>query len=242
MRVTVNPVDSAALGGPVLDIADLSLGVDLAAAERAWVAEHRPRLAVTRVKAEDIALTHALEDLGFRYSECQLLLRRRISRRLDVSDRDHEYFRVEKETDLEGVLRLAATVFVHDRFSMDPRTGADCSRARYETYVRQSFANPTDDVLALRDRDSGEIVAFGTQRRVSPTEAKALLGGVALAHQGTGVGLISDYMGNNYNFERGIRAVTTAVSAINYPILHVHLGHMGYRVTQALTVLRKIYD
>lgn len=240
MRVTQNAVDSEVFGGALLEVDDVTNAGELFLAEREWLKD-RPFAAVLRLPAEVLPLIHACEDLGFRFCECQIQLRRRITARIPVPTNAYDHFSVTDDRDLEAVLELAGTIFSHDRFSLDPAFGPALSRRRYQAYVRRSFLAPDEIVLALRDRSNGKIVAFSTDRRTSPTEMRALLGGVGEEHQRTGLALVHDHFGNNFALDLGIRAVTTVVSAAHHAVVNIHVGHMGYQVTKTWAILRKTY-
>lgn len=242
MHVQLNPVDTSVFGRPVLDVGAPHADADLVAAEREWVRAHAPLMAVVKIKAEELGLIHRFEDLGFRFVECQLTLRRRITRELPVEAGGFDLQRVGTESELEAVLELASTLFTTDRISQDKRLPPGKSGLRYQHYIRKAFTAPDQEIWTLRDRENGAIATFGTQLNLSATEVRSLLGGVAPAYQGSGAGIHGDYLANNRLFKLGVRVMWTAVSAINYAVLPVHLNHMGYRVTQASTVLRKIYD
>lgn len=239
MRVSPNPVDSGLLGHRVLEVSEVVDGEQLATADAEWTAGGEPFLVVLRLPADRLDLIQRAEDLGFRYSECQLQLRQRLAGRPRPPARGFEHFEVRTEGDLQAVLSLVGTLDWLDRLSLDPAFGPDIARRRYQAYVRRSFGAEDETVLALRDLSSTRIVAFSSLRRVSPTEACALLGGVSPEFQRTGLAVIHDEFGRNYLLDHGIHVVTTAISAVHHAVVHSHLRHMGFRVTRTWVVLRK---
>ena len=225
----------------MLDVSDLEAPEGLAESEARWVAEHQPAMAVAKVQAENLATIHALEELGFRFAECQMTLRARVRRLPPVDSSGLEHFQVETDHDLEEVLGIAGRIFKTDRFTLDPALGPEFSRKRYQAYVRLAHEAPDQELYALRDLSNGRIVAFSSQQLLPNSEVRGLLGATVEDYQGSGVGIIGDALMGNLNYARGIRTAWTAISAINYRIIPVHLKHHGYRVVQTWTVLRKIY-
>lgn len=241
MKIHLNAVDSALMGRPVLDVSDPEVPHGLAEMEALWIAEHRPAMAVARVQSENLPTIHALEELGFRFAECQMTLRVRIRSLLPVDSSGLEHFRVQEDHDLEEVLGIAGRVFKTDRFTLDPALGPEFSQKRYQAYVRLAREAPDQELFALRDISNGRIVAFSSQQLLPNSEVRGLLGAVAEDYQGSGVGIIGDTLMGNLNFKRGFRTVWTAISAINYRVIPVHFKCHGFRVVQTWTVLRKIY-
>jgi len=243
VRIELNPIDSEVVGRAVLEITDVSDPAALADAERAAVARHAPLLAVCKVRAEDTPLLHAVEDLGFRFAECQLQLRGRLLQGVDVSGylEDYEYLRVERERDLDAVLALAGEIFENDRFSRDPRLGAALAGRRYQAYVRRSFAASDESVHAMRDRATGEVLAFTTHRRVSPREVRLLVGGVSRSHRRMGLAMASDQLEFAAHYRDGVRVLHSAVSSMNYPTLVGLCSYHRFHVVQSWVVLHKHY-
>jgi hypothetical protein len=242
MTVERNEIDSKAYGCPVLVISDFEPTADFDAFEQEYVAQHGPAYVSCKAPMEQVAAIHRLEAAGFRLVECQLRCEVSVRKLHPVEAFAYDFVRVETEQDLEPVLAIAARTFVHDRFSIDPLVPAGVSAQRYRDYVSQSFRTAGEAVYRLVDRQTGATVAFKTHRYLSPTEALLLMGGVDPDCKGAGLGAINSYFENNLFHGMGIRKVTTHVSASNYPIFVLEISKLGYRVTQAFAVLRKIYS
>jgi hypothetical protein len=118
---------------------------------------------------------------------------------------------------------------------------AGVSAQRYRDYAWKSFHAPDEAVYRLIDRQTGKTVAFKTHRYLSPTEALLLMGGVDPDCKGAGLGALNSYFEYNEFHRKGIKRVVTHVSATNYPIFLLEISKLGYRITQTLAVLRKIY-
>jgi hypothetical protein len=190
---------------------------------------------------EQLTAIHMLEVAGFRMMECQLRAEVSVRKPHPVEAFPYDFAAVETERDLESVLAIAARTFVHDRFSIDPLVPEGVSARRFREYVWQSFRAADEAVYRLIDRFTGHTVAFKTHRYVNSTEALLLLGGVDPECKGAGLGAINSYFEYNTFHRLGIKKVTTHVSASNYPIFVLEISKLGYRVTQAFAVLRKIY-
>jgi hypothetical protein len=244
MRVYRNEIDSVVLGQDALEITEIAAKDDLTELEREFVREFSPFMATAKLPIEDLLSIHRLEEMGFRFIETQLKLSLRM-KEYDVSRSPYRYLPVTNAIDLEAVLDMAGTIFRDDRFRVDPvvsqRVGANVAGERYRRYVEKSFREKDECVYKLVREVSGEIVGFGTHKHVSPEEVQLLLGGVAKAHQSTGLGAVADYLATNLLRREGARRVFTFVSARNYPIVNLEVAGLGFRVRRAFVVLRKVY-
>ncbi len=241
MRIIRNSIDSEVLGRDVLEVSDVVDPADLEGRSGEWEASGRRPLVVVKIPADRVDLIQGAEELGFRFSECQLRLRRRLTGRSETPGEGFEHLEVRKNDDLEEVLVLVGGLQWLDRFSLDPELGPELARRRYRAYVRRSFEADDEVVLAVRDRSSSRIVAFSTFRHASPTEVCGLLGGVSPDFQRTGLAVVHYQLDTSYLLARGVRVVTTSVSALHHAAVHSHLNYMGYRVTDTWVVLRKLH-
>jgi len=233
VRLEPNAIDSAILGRAVFEVRDLEPGDDLAA-----LAPAGPALAIAKVAAGDIAGIRALEDAGFRFAEFQLELIHRLKARPEVGNWPYRWAPA-LDGDLEEVLALAASIFTHDRYSTDPELGPALSGSRYQAYVHRSFATEGEHVYAMRSADGGAILSFATFRWDGGREARLLVGGVAEAMKGTGLGVIHDQLGLATYWDLGIRTLHTAVSGHNTPILNLEVAYLGFKAVRSWLVLHR---
>ena len=240
MKIERIAIDSRVLGGNVLAIQDFDPAADFAAFERGYTADHAPVYVSAKVPLERISEVHALEDAGFHLAECQIRSMVKLRKLYDVSAFSYDFERVVREEDLDPVLDIAATTFVHDRFSTDRSIDPAVSGARYREYVRQSFVSPDEAVYRLIDRE-GRTLAFKTHRYVSGTEVLFLLGGVHRDYKSLGLGMISEYFEFNELMRKGIRKGITHISAANYPVFNLEIAQLGFRVLAVFAVMRKTY-
>jgi hypothetical protein len=59
--------------------------------------------------------------------------------------------------------------------------------------------------------------------------------------KGAGLGAINAFFEYNYFHRIGIKRAVTHISASNYPIFVLEISKLGFRVTAAFAVLRKVY-
>lgn len=241
MKVERIEIDSRVCGYPVLAIQDFDPQADFSSFEREYIEEHAPGYVSSKVPLDDIARVHAMEAAGFQLIECQIRSAVKLRKPFDVSALPYEFVEVTREQDLNEVLQIAGTTFVHDRFSVDPAIAPGVSGQRYQEYVLKSFRSPQEAVYRLMDRTTGEAVAFKTHRYVSSSEVLFLIGGVRSDLKTLGLGPVSEYFEFNELIRKGVRRGITHISASNYPIFNMEIGQFGFRVLTTFAVMRKIY-
>lgn len=243
MKAELNEIDSRVFGRAVLAIHDLDPAADFAAFERDYVKRFNPVYVACKVPLERVTDTHVLERHGFNLIECQIRSAIKLRKPFDVAAfRQYEFERVTREEDLAEVLEIAATTFVHDRFTIDLALSPEISGNRYKEYVLKSLRSPDERVYRLIDKPSGRVVAFKTHLVRSETEVLFLLGGVHPDFKNLGVGLINGYFEFNELIAKGIKKGVTHISASNYPIFNLEIGNLGYRVLTTFAVMRKLYQ
>ena len=241
MDVKVLLIDSEIAGGNILELSEFDPAADFRRFEAEQILPVHPRLVVAKVPAENVAAVRALEDAGFRFAEFQIMMVYRLRHRYDTSHYPYHWESVTDPATLDQVLKMAASIFTHDRFTTDPMLGETLSARRYQAYIRNSFADPEERVYVMRHDATGQIVSFGTFRYLGPQEIRLLIGGVAAEFRGTGLGTIHDYVGLNTYYDLGIRTIRTAVSGINIPIINLEIAHLGFKVASTRVVLHKAY-
>jgi hypothetical protein len=241
MRAEPVEIDSRVLACTVLAICDFDPNSDFVAFERSYIAEHAPGYVSCKVPLEDLASVHVLEDAGFRLAECQIRSSVKLRKPYDTSSFPYEFKRVTRGEDLDEVLAIAGATFIHDRLSMDSSMPPGIAGRRYQAYVLKSFQSPDEAVYRLIDRTTGSAAAFKTHRYVSAREVLFLLGGVHPDLKGLGLGPINEYFEFNELIRKGITHGVTHISASNYPIFNLEIGHLGFRVVTTFAVMRKVY-
>jgi hypothetical protein len=241
MKIERIAIDSQVLGGSVLAIQGFDPAADFAAFERGYIDAYDPVYVSAKVPLERISDVHVLESAGFQLAECQIRSMIKLRKPYDVSAYPYDFERVVREEDLDPVLDIAETTFVHDRFSVDRAIDPGVSGTRYREYVRHSFLAPDEAVYRLMDRERG-TVAFKTHRYISGTEVLFLLGGVHADYKNLGLGLINEYFEFNELIRKGIKKGVTHISAANYPVFNLEIAQLGFRILTTFAVMRKTYS
>ena len=241
MNISVNHIDSRALGRTVLDLSEVRKGDDFPPMERDYLAAENPAYVACKLSVEDLSAIHLLEKHGFCFVEFQIRMSCNLTNAMGVSQYRYRFERVTTEEALEPVLEIASSAFVDDRFSIDPLIPPGVSAERYRLYVINSFSSPDERVYRLVKEGTAETVAFKTHRILNDREAMLLLGAPKQEYQRTPIPVINEYFELNLLRERGIRKIYTHVSGRNYPIMNLEIKGVGFRVEAGFVVLRKHY-
>ena len=241
MGVERMDIDSLVFGREVLDIHDFDPAADFAAFERAYREQYNPGYVCAKVPMDRTSEIHALEEAGFRLSECQLRIGINLRKPYDTAAFPYDFEQVTREEDLAEVVEIAGETFVYNRFYLDPCLDPTISGRRNREFVWQSFRSPEEAVYRLVERQGRRTVAFRTHRHSNSGEALLLLGGVHPAYKNLGLGLVNDYFYFNELIRMGVSHATTRISAANCPILNLEVVGLGFRVLDTWAVLRKLY-
>jgi hypothetical protein len=242
MKVEKIEVDSEVFGHNVLLLKDVEPGDNVAEAEAQYLAEFCPVYVSCRLPMEDLGTIHRLEQHGFHLIECQIKAAIHFRQDFDVGRFPYVYERVATREALDSVLTIAERTVVHDRFSVDAAVPRGISGERYRRYVQKSFARPDEAVWRLYDPAGMTTLAFRTHRRTAPREVLLLLGGVHPDLKALGLGVISSHFCFRQMRQDGIRKAITHISASNYPVFNLEIGHLGFRALGTFAVMRKIYE
>lgn len=244
MNVTVNTIDSAAMGKNVLALRDVWVDQDFPAFEASYVREHSPYYVLASLRVEDLSEIHYLEQNGFHFVETKLQLTAHLTRSKPVGpfENSYEFGPVTTPEELEQVVEIAQSAFKDERMRVDPAVDSELAAKRYEAYVRRSFAQDDEGLFRLKSKKTGEVVAFKSHKYLGDDQVLLLLGGVHPRFENQGVGPINGYFEFNALKARGIRRLTTHVSARNAAIMNMEIGALGFKVAQAFVLLRKLYE
>jgi hypothetical protein len=239
MRIQVEEIDSAVLGRNVLTIKDFSADQDFAEFEREYRKDYNPGYVACKIPASELRSIHRLESFGFNYIEFQISLKGRV-KLYDLSAFPYRFEEVTTQEDLQKVLEIVSSCFVHDRFFVDPALNSSLSAERYKRYVEKAFG-AKDEFLHKVSTLDGEIVAFVTHRDIGEDEGLLLLGGVKNEYQSQGIGLLNDQYVINELHRKGKKRFSGNFSGINYPVMNMEIRGLGLRITSTWVVMRKIY-
>lgn len=190
----------------------------------------------------EISAINAAEQAGFEFVETQFRTSLRLRKTYDVTRHPYEYVRVKSEDQLNEVLSIAATTIEHDRFSRDPRIGAQLSGERYKQFLRDSYHNSRDEIWCVASKSTGQILTFRSHRILDENEVLLLLGGVHPEHKDVGLGVISSYFCFNQLKSSGFKLARTHISAANIPIVNLEVGNFDFRVTDTFVILRRVQE
>lgn len=241
MEVQKIDIDSVVIGKNVLTIHDFNQDADFMKFERSYLQKFNPYYVSCKVALENITAVHLLENYGFNLIECQIRSSLNLRKPYDVSRFDYKMLPVTRQEELDEVLDIAATTFTHDRFSIDSSIDSTLSGMRYREYVKKSFQSPNEAVYRLVSPITGQTVAFKTHLYMNNNEVLCLLGGVHPEKKNLGLGVINTYFELNELIQKGVKKITTHISASNYPIFNLEIGHLGFKVVTTFAVLRKLY-
>lgn len=242
MNVEQLKIDSEILGRSVLNISDFSNNEDFISFEKQYRDQYDPVYVSCKIPLEDICSIHTLESYGFNLIEIQIRSTINLRKKYDVSKYHYKFELVKTENELEEVLKIARRTFIHDRFSIDPLMNKQISGERYSAYVRKSFYDKSESVYRLFEPKDNLTLAFKTHRYISSNEVLFLLGGVHPDFKNLGLGPINGFYEMNTLISKGIKKGYTNISAVNYPVFNLEIGHLGFRIIAVFAVLRKIYQ
>ena len=223
-----------------IDLIDLDK--DFAEFENMYIKQHNPYYVSCKVYIHELDKIHLLESNGFQFIENQLKLKKTIKKHNTIVDSlPYSYKKVTSVDNLALVKSIAKNTFVADRFSNDKYLDSSLSGLRYMRFVEDSFNKKDENLYALFNTITDEVVAFGSHKIVSDKEALILLGGVKNDLKSAGIGAIHDYFALNELFALGIKKVFTHISMRNKPVLHLQVNKLGYSIADSYLIFRKVY-
>ena len=233
----VETVDSELLGGNVLSVDPAESTADH---EAQWRGLMHPVLVSTKVPVEDLAAVHAFQKLGFELVETQLRCTVR-PRALQGPTLGLELKPLGGAVTLPALQALAAKTFTQDRFTHDEAMPKGFSQARYQRFLARSAESDKERVWGLCRGSDGALVGFKSYRLDGDGKATLLLGAVAPECVGLGFGAINGQLELAKLFEAGVTEAVTHYPVRNYPIINLELRGLGFALTAAFYVLRKVY-
>lgn len=212
---------------------------DFAAYEN-WATERSVALEVCKIDSRRLSEIAWLQKHGFRWIEtmyfpCLSDLQALAARQADPS----LTLRPMRPHELPQVQVIAEQSFVTSRFFIDPLICPQRGAARYATWVRNSAADPAQEVLVAEQH--GEIAGFFiVQERESEGQKSAYwhLTAVASAFQGQGMGKRLWRTVMDWHRARGCRQLRTAISGHNLPVLGLY-GQLGFRFERSESTLHR---
>lgn len=219
----------------------IDLEKDFAGFENQYIRDHNPYYVSCKVHITELEKIHILESAGFQFIENQLKLKIALKKHNTIVDSLPYSYKKVTNDHLDQVKLMAQNTFVADRFSIDKDLDSTFSGQRYMDFVEGSFVKQNENLYALWNDQSNEIVAFGSHEIISDKEALILLGGVRKDLKDTGIGAIHDFFALNELFGLGIKKVYTHISMRNKPVLNLQVNKLGYSIVDSYLIFRKIY-
>jgi len=229
LDVFVVPWDSEILGITVAQVERIEMTGeakgDLAIAQLdSWLDAHDIRLASCRLASDRLRESMLLESTGFRFIE--MVYRPTLGPIPPTSADQTIMVRAAEPGDLTALEAIASSAFSTGRFLLDWRLDARASERRYATWVRNSFADPRQEVLtAVLD---GSIVGFFVVEALPDLSVYWHLTAIAPQFQGRGIGKRLWRSMVARHADAGRVRIDTTISAHNTPVMNIYAG-LGFK-------------
>ena len=203
------------------------------------------KLINVKVPVASLELLHALEDIGFRFLECQLKISRDLTdyeppvgmRRL----LENTGVRVIKKdaAELNALLeKITPGMFSTDRICLDPLWGASCNKlsaTRYRNWIADIFYE--GDIVSYFATHFSQHVGFGVARtNQRANSVQILLGGIFKDQENPFAG-VAFMNANLILFKHSLRSISTAISSNNMPVCRLY-NQFLFQFKEMLYVLR----
>ncbi len=232
LRCALVPWDAELLGHPVGVVLGLE-GVETAGAEapalpalleryEAWCAAEGIRFSSLRLPAEAHGAIAAVQVAGFRYVEQVLHPTLELTASAPPDD---ERVRPARRDELETLREIARRSFSGQRLHADPAVPDRLANDRYAAWVERSGSDPEDAFLVVTDE--GRARGFWLYRADGEAVHLALTA-IEPEAQGRGLGRLLWTAGTRLLASRGVRRLTTTVSAGNVRVLNLY-ARLGWR-------------
>ena len=129
-----------------------------------------------------------IQSRRFDFVDIRLTLATRIADIPKVVPSGDVLFRLGNESDLEPLLPVARTSYLHSRFYVDPRFGSDKASLMYQVWLKNSLTTDFASAVVIAEM-GGEPVGYACHLQNSDGEAN--IGLVGLAESARGVGCAS---------------------------------------------------
>jgi RimJ/RimL family protein N-acetyltransferase len=224
------PWDTEITGWPVAEISRFEI-VDLAIAKNHyskfsdWCESQSIELCSCRINHDRLIESNFLQENGFRFIELNYRPELLMLQKLLFSS-DPIKIEVALHADQDELAQMAGKIFQHGRFHQDPSIGSEIGNKRYETWLRNSFSNPTQSVYkCLIDE---QIVAFFVVEYSKNKHVHWSLIGLAPGHEGRGIGTRVWQAMMQFHKNEGMASIGTSISSHNIAVLNLYVK-LGFR-------------
>ncbi|CUH74798.1 TDP-fucosamine acetyltransferase [Tritonibacter multivorans] len=224
-----------------LDVLEVELGSDDCPTDVVTALENLPAADYVSVKvpAGNVALTNAIEDIGFRFREMLSTVEVVNLPDLDrIMSRYAQHMSTGPAADheIEEIFdHIRDGMFTTDRFSLDPAFSAVQSSSRYCGWISDEVARGAElQSIAFK----GKFVGFFLVRDAGGGRFHSLLAGIFPAFQHMGLGYFINHMAYVHCFEKGAKTVSTTFSSNNLGASNIH-NIISTRLTSQCYVFSK---
>lgn len=206
-------------------------------------------LMIIKIPVASLLLLHVLEDMGFRFLECQFRISKSINDYEPPAETKPLLNKVSVRTidkndhELSSLLeKITPGMFSTDRICLDPlwnEKGKELSANRYKNWIKDIFYenNTTSYYVTL----GSNVVAFGiASLNKKQKKVNLPLAGVYSEFQGRFAGIAFAHAPLEL-FKVGFNQISTSISSNNAPVCRLY-GYFGYQLMGMKYVLRMMSD
>lgn len=199
--------------------------------------EDQTCLIYSRIPPNSTALAEILTRYGFYTVETLFELTLSFAQFTPFIQRENSQLRLSplKESDVPGVIKIASSAFMTDRFRLDPNLPLHKADERYARWIENAFRD-SERVFVYRDMQNAQAIGFLHTREKSASTVNLSLGAIDGSRQTTGIGAMMYQAALKECKELGYRFATALVSVNNLPIINL-LTSFGFRFHNAQVTL-----
>lgn len=202
-----------------------------------------------KIPAGSLNLLHALENVGFRFLECQIKLTKSLKNYEPPAEMKAMLLNtsvqiIEKNAvELQDLLvKITPGMFSTDRICLDPLWRDACedlSATRYKNWIADVFFE--DNIVPYYVQYFGQNIAFAVARTNQKTSTAQLLLGGVFKEKGNPISCVAGMNAPLILFKSSLRRVKTTVSSNNISIFKLY-NKFNYQIEDILYVLRLFCD
>lgn len=230
MQYFLVPWDAEILGRPVAQLSQISVHDDGRAEDefktfQDWRNSEQVQLCACRLRHDRLQESMFLQRHGFRFIE--------LNYRPYLGDLQQRKFSADsikvlpaKPEDEDELAHMASTIFQHGRFHQDPGLGVGLGNRRYEIWLHNSFALPSQTPYKCVHGE--KIVGFFVVEYPQPNASFWSLIGLAPRLQGQGWGTRVWQAMALFHQTEGMNKIETSISSHNAAIFNLY-AKLGFR-------------
>jgi len=232
----LTPWDTKSLGFKTAEI----LAIDYTLAEDSVLSEldiilteltqKEVKFVYVRVDGQFLQLRKILQEKGFYFAECsQFLSKNKIQRYERAKNLPNLSMSEPLENDIQLIKDFARDSFKFSRFHEDKTIAIEKANLRYYNWI-DDIRDQNLDIKIFKSND--KIIALSIQENnPNNTQAKLVLAGCGLGSEIYALSLWNEII--DYNKSKGIRKLTTVISASNIGVANIY-SYYGFKVDKTL--------